>query len=80
MVVKKQFHTSAGITERNLTSAETDPSLLAEYQKDKDISDSLPSWQVVSKAIDNAADLAMLKVIVKKIARVVYWTAKNSED
>ena len=40
--------------------------------------DNLPSWQQVSDAIDAATTVAALKVIVKKVARVVYWLAKNS--
>jgi hypothetical protein len=42
--------------------------------------DNLPSWQQVSDAIDSATTIAALKVIVKKIARVVYWIAKNKEE
>lgn len=80
MTVIKQFHTSSGIEERELTSQETNPELLAEYQKDKDIRDNLPSWQTVSNAIDNATTLSEMKAIVKKMARVLYWLAKNSQD
>jgi hypothetical protein len=39
--------------------------------------DNLPSWQAVSDAIDAATTIAALKVIVKKMARVVYWLAKD---
>jgi hypothetical protein len=48
--------------------------------KQQALIDNLPSWQQVSDAIDSATTIAALKVIVKKIARVVYWLAKNKED
>lgn len=44
-----------------------------------DIEDSIPSWQQVSDAIDSATTIAACKVILKKLARVVYWLAKNKE-
>jgi F0F1-type ATP synthase epsilon subunit len=40
--------------------------------------DNLPSWQAVSDAIDAADTVPKLRAIVKKIARVTYWIAKNS--
>jgi hypothetical protein len=39
--------------------------------------DNLPSWQQVSDAIDAADTIAKLRVIVKKMARVEYWLARN---
>ncbi|MCK5610307.1 hypothetical protein KAR91_51015 [Candidatus Pacearchaeota archaeon] len=47
-------------------------------QKQQDIIDNLPSWQTVSDSIDNAMTIAAMKIIVKKLARIVYWLAKNS--
>jgi hypothetical protein len=47
--------------------------------KNQSIADNLPSWQNVSDAIDAANTLAKLQAIVKKLARVTYWLAKNSE-
>jgi hypothetical protein len=47
-------------------------------QKAQDIADNLPTWQQVSDAIDAATTLAAMKVIVKKLAKIVYWLAKNS--
>lgn len=79
MTVIKHFYTSPGIEERELTDQETNPELLAEYQKDKDIGDNFPSWQTISDAIDDAATLSEMKIIVKKMARVLYWLAKNSQ-
>ena len=35
--------------------------------------------QEVSDAIDGVSTIAGLKVVVKKLARVVYWMAKNTE-
>lgn len=47
-------------------------------QRQQDIVDNLPDWQTVSDSIDNATTIAAMKIIVKKLARVVYWLAKNS--
>jgi len=47
--------------------------------KAQSITDNPPSWQAVSDAIDAATTLAACKVIIKKLARVVYWLAKNQE-
>lgn len=49
-------------------------------QKGKDINDNLPTWSGVSMAIDNATTITELKIIIKKMARVVYWLAKNDLD
>jgi flagella basal body P-ring formation protein FlgA len=43
------------------------------------IQDNLPNWATIKTAIENATTIAALKVIVTKLARVVYWLAKNSE-
>ena len=45
--------------------------------KAQEIEDNLPTWQQISDAIDNATTVAALKVIVKKMARILYWLAKN---
>jgi hypothetical protein len=42
--------------------------------------DNLPTWQAVSDAIDAATTIAACKVILKKLARVVYWLAKDKAD
>lgn len=42
--------------------------------------DNLPSWSAVSKAVDNISNLTDAKVFLRKLARIVYWLAKNSED
>lgn len=52
----------------------------AAVQHQLDIVDSLPSWKQVSDAIEAATTIAALKAIVKKMARVVYWLAKNKVD
>lgn len=49
-------------------------------QREQAIVDNLPSWQQVSDAIDAATTIAACKVILKKLARVVYWLAKNRND
>jgi hypothetical protein len=47
-------------------------------QKQQDIINNLPSWQEVDDAITAATTIAALKVIIRKMARVLYWLAKNS--
>lgn len=51
-----------------------------QQQRVDDIGDNLPNWNQVSASIDNATSVAGLKIIVKKLARVVYWLAKNKKD
>lgn len=69
------------VTPEQLTSMLRTPEVIAkeqsEAQKKADIIDALPSWQQVSDAIDGVTTLNGLKVVVKKLARVVYWLAKN---
>ena len=43
------------------------------------IQENLPDWDTIKTAIENATTIAALKVIITKLARVVYWMAKNSE-
>jgi hypothetical protein len=43
----------------------------------QDIVDNLPSWAEIDAAITSATTITALKVIVRKMARVVYWLAKN---
>lgn len=50
----------------------------AETAKLQAITDNLPSWTEVEAAIDGVTTIAGLKVVVKRLARVVYWLAKNS--
>jgi|WetSurMetagenome_2_1015567.scaffolds.fasta_scaffold00825_6 hypothetical protein len=47
-------------------------------QKVSDIQNNLPSWTQVETYLDNLANLAEAKIALKKIARVVYWLAKNT--
>ena len=48
-----------------------------EKNKSDTISANLPSWSGVESDIDNAESL---KPIIKKLARVLYWLAKDSEE
>lgn len=50
----------------------------ARAAKAQEIIDNLPSWSAINTAIDGATTIAQLKVIVKKLARVVYWDIKNT--
>jgi hypothetical protein len=47
--------------------------------KETAISANLPTWTQVSTAVDAITNLAEAKVFIKKLSRVVYWLAKNSE-
>lgn len=42
--------------------------------------DNLPSWAEIEAAIEAVSSLAGMKVIVKKLARVVYWLARNQAN
>lgn len=46
----------------------------------QEIAENLPTWQQVANAIDGVTTIAGLRVVVKKIARIVYLLAKNSAD
>ena len=52
---------------------------LLEASKTSAISTNLPSWTVVETAVDNISSLADAKAFLKKLSRVVYWLAKNTE-
>jgi len=43
------------------------------------IIDNLPSWTQVAGAVDAITNLADAKVFLKKMARIVYWLAKDTE-
>ena len=45
----------------------------------QEVIDNLPTWIQVTNAIDVATTVPQLKVIIKKLARVVYLLAKNEE-
>jgi hypothetical protein len=40
--------------------------------------DNLPSWSAVDTAVTNIANLTDAKAFIRKLARVVYWLARNS--
>jgi len=42
--------------------------------------DNLPSWAIVDQAVTNISDLASAKVFIRKLARVLYWLARNKSD
>jgi len=48
--------------------------------KAQDFLDTIPLWTEVSIAVDNIANLADAKVFIKKLARIVYWLAKDTSD
>ena len=49
-------------------------------QRAQELVENLPTWLQVSNAVDNISNLAGAKVFLKKLARVVYWLAKNTAD
>ena len=68
--------------------------ILRQQQKFQAFADNLPSWSAVSSVFDNmtsdanaAANLARAKAVLiqliatsKKMARVLYWLAKDTEE
>ena len=48
--------------------------------KAQEIFDNLPAWQAIVDAIEAATTIAALKVIIKKMARVLYWLARDRAD
>ena len=69
---------------------EQDPVTIANKQKEQSeqariaakaeaILTNLPTWAQVSTAVDNISSLAEAKVFIKKLARIVYWLAKDKE-
>ena len=50
------------------------------YARYQAIETNLPSWSQVETALDNISTLAEAKAALKKIARVVYWLAKNKGE
>jgi hypothetical protein len=43
------------------------------------LADNLPSWSQVDAAVTAIANLSDAKAFIRKLARVVYWLAKNTE-
>lgn len=48
--------------------------------KTQAIIDNLPSWAQVSDAIDNAFPNIAQRTVIKKLARIVYWLAKDKAE
>ena len=67
------------ITLDNTELAKIQAVAAAKLAKETAISTNLPSWSQVSTAVDNISSLAEAKAFIKKLSRVVYWLAKNSE-
>jgi hypothetical protein len=59
------------------TVASEDAARALQIARALDVDTNLPSWKAVSDAIDAATTLAAMKIIVKKMARVLYWLEKN---
>ena len=72
-----------GVPDPEFTQEELDQQAVTEaerLQMIQDISDNLPSRAAVETVITNIADLAGAKAFLLKLARVVYWLAKNTAD
>ena len=54
--------------------------LLTATAQEQAINTNLPTWSAVSNAVDSISNLAEAKAFLKKLSRVVYWLAKNTED
>lgn len=69
------------VTDEEFASIFRTPDVIAAegvvIQRHADIIDALPSWQEVADAIDGVTTVAGLRTVVRKLARVVYWLAKN---
>lgn len=52
----------------------------AQELKAQEFLDNLPSWEKVKTAIEGATTIAALRAIVLKLARVVYWLARDRAD
>ena len=55
-----------------------DALFVVERQKQAELAANLPDWATVEAAVDNISNIASTKTFIKKLARVVYWLAKNS--
>jgi len=44
------------------------------------IEGDLSSWDQLSTSVDKIENLADAKVFIKKLARIIYWLAKDSES
>ena len=42
--------------------------------------DNLPSWAQVDQAVTNISNLADAKAFIRKLARLVYWLARDKAD
>ncbi len=42
--------------------------------------DNLPSWDAVNTAVTNISNLADAKAFIRKLARIVYWIARDRQD
>ena len=73
------------------TAKAVDPQRIAEQQaiadkmavqaaKVQSIIDNLPSWAQVDQAVTNISNLADAKAFIRKLARLVYWLARDKAD
>ncbi|MFA5037878.1 MAG: hypothetical protein WC479_11975 [Candidatus Izemoplasmatales bacterium] len=66
---------------RNASKAEEFSLLETEQtKKESAIASNLPSWSQVSTVVHSISSLAGAKAFLMKLARVVYWIAKDQAD
>ena len=49
-------------------------------QRVSDIAANLPSWTQVTTAINAISNIKEVKAVMKKMARITYWLAKNDSE
>jgi len=75
-IMDHQAHISQSIASYN---ARVEEAIRIEA-KAQAIIDNLPTWAEIDAAITAATTIAGLKVIIRKMARVLYWLAKDRAD
>jgi len=63
----------------SVAKVEADAREAAIAAKAQAIIDNLPSWSAVDSAITGIQNLAEAKTFIRKLTRIVYWLAKDSE-
>jgi len=49
----------------------------AQVAKAQAFFDNLPSWAIVDQAVTDISDLPSAKAFIRKLARIVYWLARD---
>jgi len=79
----KKWIAKGNTPDLEFSQAELDQQAAAEaerLQRIQDMIDNLSSWATVETSINNIASLTDAKVVLAKLARVIYWLAKNTAN